>query len=308
MASVDMDSVDMDLARRLVRASAMAYAPDVASVHASPHFSGSGFIDNMHLQVLKHSSRPDAVLVAQTSFGVVAAFRGTLPPIEIDPRKAWNVALDWINDFEIRLVPADYATGLVHEGFAKSLDSIWDECALLARLQAATSGGQPLYITGHSKGGAVAALAAMRLDGVGLKPAAIITFGSARPGGEDFAAAYDARFAKHWRFEHQNDIVPHAPLGKLRLPFLAQLNETSLFAGLAKFAAQPFGFAYAPVGKLCFIDWTGAIVSEDTPALEAERLRRLLISGPYALLDHAFDKSLRPDGGKGYVEVLDTIA
>lgn len=302
-----MAHVDIGLARRLARASALSYAAE-GDIRSSQHFAATGLVDNEHLRLLQHSNARDAVLIGQTDNGVVAAFRGTLPPREIDPRKAWNVALDWINDLGVRQRPVPYVDGGVHEGFVGSLDNIWGECRLAEHLAGAMSGGRPLYITGHSKGGSLAALAAARLaKETGVSPAAVVTFGAPRTGDDVFARAYDAAFASHWRFEHRNDVVPHVPFGNLRLPFVARLRHLGFLSGPLSLVSKPFGFGYAPVGRLCFVDWDNRLVDDDTEDLAARRMRTLLTAGPMALLDHVYDKTMRPDGGNGYVEALDLV-
>src|SRR5262249_32162903 len=146
----------------------------------SPHFESSAFIDNDQLRFVTHPSGRDSVLVGQTSFGVVAAFRGTLLPLETDPQKAVLVALDWLNSFGADQVRVDYSAGRVHNGFHRSMENLWQDCDLLSTIQAATKGGKRLFLTGHSKGGALATLATLRCTLSGLPPAGVMTFGSSR--------------------------------------------------------------------------------------------------------------------------------
>ncbi len=86
----------------------------------------------------------------------------------------------------------DGLPGLVHAGFWGSLDTLW--AGLVPEVQRRLAQGGPncqLYITGHSKGGSMANLAAMRFlieRGVGGK---VYTYAAAHPGDEDFAAGYN---------------------------------------------------------------------------------------------------------------------
>ena len=50
-----------------------------------------------------------------------------------------------------------------------------------------------LYLTGHSKGGAMANLAAMRVHAERGVKAEVYTYAASHPGNEDFADAYDAQ-------------------------------------------------------------------------------------------------------------------
>jgi hypothetical protein len=104
------------------------------------------------------------------------------------------------------------------------------EATLLDRAGAAAA-TTPLYVTGHSKGGSIAFLAAMRcksaLAAKGLRnPVYVCTFAAARPADQDFANAFDAVIQHAVRYENADDIVPLVPpenvlrllLGKAPLP------------------------------------------------------------------------------------------
>ena len=78
-----MPEVNLERAKQLVRASVLAYESGTAAVEASEHLAGSALIGNPQLKQLTIGI--DSVLIGQTDFGVVVAFRGTLPPTEIDP-------------------------------------------------------------------------------------------------------------------------------------------------------------------------------------------------------------------------------
>jgi hypothetical protein len=96
--------------------------------------------------------------------------------------------------------------GKVHSGFKASLDSVWDRLAV--RLRRVTG---PIFFGGHSLGGALAALAAVRtsLDPALPRPAAIYTFGSPRVGDAAFRAAMDGVF--HCRMVNDQDVVTTIP-------------------------------------------------------------------------------------------------
>jgi hypothetical protein len=91
---------------------------------------------------------------------VLLLFRGTKP----------LSLLDWVLDFEVDTTAVDLplAHGSkvhVHHGFWKGVDAIWPELesALRTFLLAAPGAPRPLYIGGHSLGGALAIVAASRL-------------------------------------------------------------------------------------------------------------------------------------------------
>lgn len=98
----------------------------------------------------------------------VLAFRGTETGA-----KGW---LDVITD--LRIIPwyDSRLKGFFHAGFLKAARSIEDDIFRDLSLE------QPLYITGHSYGGALATIIAARLVTVGYQPAGVMTFGSPRVG------------------------------------------------------------------------------------------------------------------------------
>jgi hypothetical protein len=207
----------------------------------------------------------NAALVGETATEIIAAFRGTEP---FDSPNKGQMILDWLDDLDA--IPTQYPNmpGLVHPGFMGGVDSLWPAVwgEIQNRLQA--SPGKPLYITGHSKGGALADLAAIKctLEPGGVQPY-VCTFEGARCGDQTFATAYDAAVPHSVRYEYQDDIVPHLPPGAAfaeilkKVPFLSAKAST-LYVG------------YASAGTLSFIDWQNQIVP-DSPALDIERLLRL---------------------------------
>ncbi len=71
---------------------------------------------------------------------------------------------------------------------------------------------KPLYVTGHSKGGALAFLASYRLSRTLKKPTAVYTYASPRVGDGAFAAAaVTCEFQGTLYVEYQGDLVPHLP-------------------------------------------------------------------------------------------------
>jgi hypothetical protein len=70
------------------------------------------------------------------------------------------------------------------------------------------AGGKPLYLTGHSAGGALATLAARRLHEAGVPVRAAVAFSTPRVGDRRFAATYPVPLV---RIEHRHDLIPHLP-------------------------------------------------------------------------------------------------
>jgi hypothetical protein len=201
-------------------------------------------------------SGPDAInaaLVGAAPDGIIIAFRGTLPPDS--------------------LVAAPGLPGLVHRGFNDSLNSLWPLMQPEIAALAAANRNLPLYVTGHSKGGAVADLAAILCDtlisGAGLSnPIIVCTFAAARPGDSDFATEYNRRIAHSTRNEYADDIVPHLPPGDALRAIIAQIPSIA-----EVHARLPIGFE--PVGDLHYFARGSTVPVGDSPLLQVRRIASL---------------------------------
>ena len=157
----------------------------------------------------------------------VLAFRGT------------SSVRDWMTDvnFDYEHIPnSAHANLAVHDGFYDALDSVFEQCALaVSRI-----GGKPLFITGHSLGGALAQLFAFLIARQTNSPiiAGVYTFGSPRVGNKAFAAAYNNLLkAATFNLVNACDPVPLLP------PLLAGYRDggTEIFMPAAGgFVADPF--------------------------------------------------------------------
>jgi len=164
-----------------------------------------------------------AFIAAGEGFAAVA-FEGTTRSFE-------DIAID----LDARLVPlrrdGDAAgrsgAARVHAGFRRAVDGIGGE---LERALAA-AGEVPLWFTGHSMGGALAALAAARFLGE-MRLGGVVTFGAPRPGDGEFARSFEGRPTSRWF--HGCDPVPDLP---------------------------PSALGFRHVGEPRFLDPRGSIVS-----------------------------------------------
>lgn len=120
----------------------------------------------------------------------VLCFRGTEPKEFSDIKADLNVLPNSLEN-----------GGWVHSGFKYEVDKIWAQIEESLPLLE----NKKIYITGHSLGGAMATIAASRLQS---KIECLYTFGSPRVGSKIFA---DSIKVKHFRFVNNNDIVPSVP-------------------------------------------------------------------------------------------------
>lgn len=131
--------------------------------------------------------------------GIVVAFRGSS-----------NIQ-NWIINLSTNMVAYSKCSGCkVHNGF----NTAWGlaKTTVLAQLQTlrAIHRNAPIYITGHSLGGAIATISATDLKEIFGNIHTVLTFGEPRVGNADFST-YFMGVAENYRVVHYGDIVPHIP-------------------------------------------------------------------------------------------------
>lgn len=135
-------------------------------------------------------------IVAVGRGATIAAFAGTDP-----------VAFtDWITNFNLGARARD-----IHRGFDDAVDAVWADVSAALKSTVPT---QPLFITGHSLGGALAIIVAERLQReMKIEASAVYTFGAPRVGSSAFAGSYNASGLgdRSYRLIHGLDIVPTLP-------------------------------------------------------------------------------------------------
>lgn len=283
------------LSCKLLKASAYAYQVNATGPIADPALSklldesgeGYGVISGGAGQ---SDTDRDAAYVWHSKDEVIIAFRGTLPyPAGSGDQSAQQLAIqDWLND-------ADYASdadpdlGTVHRGFRDAFYNLWP--GILKQIKtwqtAGTLGPEvKVYVTGHSKGGALAMLAALKLKADKLLAVTEAdTFGAPRVGGADFAAKYAAAGIPDNRYENDGDVVPHVPLSQAELALLPLLQHVMAFSG-----NQPGN--YVSVGQLRFIKDDGSLISPldvdeeaDLDATRIEDFGPLFLGSPHDAMD-----------------------
>ena len=156
------------------------------------------------------------VYVAQNDRAIVVAFRGSQAPTTLDGLKDW--LLTNANNYLILpegRIGTDFAAAGVgarfHRGFMEALHAIWEP--LLKKVtEAVEAADRPLWVTGHSLGGALALLAAWRLQRSFVTVHEVVTFGAPMIGNDAAARAFEQEFAgKIFRYVNLEDPVPLLP-------------------------------------------------------------------------------------------------
>lgn len=112
--------------------------------------------------------------------------------------------MDWIQDVDFVKVKRD-GMGYLHNGFV----DVWDK--LKRQVQIRLNKSEPLFIVGHSLGGAVATIAALALHNKGFKIDAIYTFGSPRVGNSEWKKKFNESGIEYHRIVNGDDIVTSVP-------------------------------------------------------------------------------------------------
>ncbi len=188
-----------------------------------------------NFRYFNNKGRDTQAFMFRTEQFMVLAFRGSKEP------------KDWLTNVTTQLrnftIYKDGVTtlssykGRVHTGFFLAW-AIIEQSVLSqiskwrSQLHSEGKALPPLYITGHSLGGALATMAAASLSDNGVDVAGVYTFGQPRVGDRTFASQLDKHInGKAFRFVNNNDIVPHVP------PPFSVWNPTRLYGhvGLVKY-------------------------------------------------------------------------
>lgn len=170
-------------------------------------------------------------------------------------------AADWGTNFKFRMKQfaitgtaqaSAIPTGEVHRGFQDAWQSV--EKRVVYQLDKWWTPDTQLWITGHSLGGALAALAATSLEYQGFTIAGLYTFGQPRVGDWAFTRQVNERLGdRMFRYVNNNDIVPLIP------PQVNPLNP---------------GRLYGHMGQFRYFGWRGKL--HETSYLSQRWLDRLL--------------------------------
>ncbi len=145
--------------------------------------------------------------VGSTGKKVILAFRGSIFSQGEHDTLTWleRAFADW--SANLSLEPKQFHSGLVQGSYLDAVLEVWGDVSSLLADHGAKD--KKLFVTGHSLGGGLAAIAgAMCKWENGLEVEGVYTYGSPRVADESFARNYPVPLL---RFENRNDIFPHLP-------------------------------------------------------------------------------------------------
>lgn len=256
----------MNLTCKLACASAAAYCIDVndktgrynPSDGKNTQYNAVGFVSDPFVIV---SNKINAVLIGSTETEIIVSFRGTLTP-------ALNIASieDWILDFTAKPIELSPLSGKVHSGFAKAFSELSE--GIKSSLETLLSEKKlPVFVTGHSKGGGIAPIAALFIKKeYNITPKRTITFAAPKSGNSVFCNAYNAEFTNHVRYENYLDLVPLLPPSKSFIDLLMGLPFWS--KEIKKLLEDAANWNYETVGTLSYIDSHGKVKKPASPMTE----------------------------------------
>jgi triacylglycerol lipase len=223
----------------------------------------------------------------------IVAYMGTKTQFDTLPNVIASIK-DWSQNFDALQVPfkltreqlgadhpenfdKDNLGGQVHKGFLEELSAVQEK--VVGQLLNRGGRSRPVYVTGHSQGGAEAALATRALLAGGFPVVSTYTFAAPRPGNLEFTQSLPTTLPIH-RIEFGDDIVPHVPptlIGKeaqkivdglRRLPALREEAKD-----LLEFVQRAQGRnAFVGLGTLCYGSQKTKALRVDLPAEEEAAL------------------------------------
>ena len=278
-----MPTLDKRTAKELASICLWAYDFDESKKETQTLFGG-----NLPVQVavVHDEEKPPTSYAAILEYSdvVVIAFQGTITEFKRDGEFSLPTLKDWIVNFMVKQVESAESTlpGKVHSGFLKQLNMIYKK----VENSLPENTDKPIVLTGHSQGGAVAVLAAKRLEQKGLPVREVYTFGAPRPGNQEFVANVNTPV---FRIEFGNDLVPHVPPATSNSSLLMNVLDLT---GLDNMAERLQGSSYQSIGDLTYADedeYRTEMDEKQEGKLLTKRKARLVLAGSELASDHGLE-------------------
>ncbi|MFY8272584.1 lipase family protein [Pseudoalteromonas sp. SSDWG2] len=156
-------------------------------------------LDSSFMDVVVASKNSAQGMMVEHQDYFCLAFRGT------------DETLDWIDN--VNAIPVSHLFGEFHRGFWNSVQDVWEILFGQYQMRAREPGNQkPLFLTGHSLGGAMATIAAAILCERDIPFSSCYTFGQPRAMSKATARLFNVEcHNRFYRFHNNNDIVTRVP-------------------------------------------------------------------------------------------------
>ncbi len=211
-----------------------------------------------------------AILVRKPGSMAVLAFRGSEP----------NVT-DWVyTDADAVFVETGEGEGRIHRGFYEAFQVVREDIERAIADPEKVPPGLPVYVTGHSLGGALANVAGMELEKVRTL-AAVYTYGSPRVGDDLWASRMKVPV---YRVVNGRDIVPLMPFSSLIGNFLRRLGLGRVVRMVRKGIIGYIGYRH--VGDFRHLTQDGRLVTGT--AATFSRLGDIFVDGVVAVFRRSF--------------------
>lgn len=247
-------------------AAAMARAADIA--YLSETEGKPLFQEHLGLDARLISVGNTQAYIAANADHIVVAFRGTEGPTTIDGLKDWLLtdAGNLLIVPEGRLGTDLIAAGVgarFHQGFVNAIGEIWDP-VLAAVNDEMKKEERPLWITGHSLGGALAMFASWLFTRKFVNVHQVYTFGAPMIGNVTASTAFDDNLPnKVYRYVHAPDPVPCLPTMSMLANDFKHCQKEVILGGAAESMFSGFaGKAVDGVLNLTLIDEVWGFVQE----------------------------------------------
>mmetsp|Transcript_14819 Transcript_14819/g.21897 ORF Transcript_14819/g.21897 Transcript_14819/m.21897 type:complete len:504 (-) Transcript_14819:201-1712(-) len=260
---------------RLLCATQCAYGFDTAAPDGASdfgvYFRGASYVAGT---TAKRISRGvNSAFVGRTVDGIVIAFRGTQPSSPLDWLQNAAIFLSKIKIKSSKSNTMIDIPGLIHSGYYQAVKSLWkpvtNEVKALLKDQ---HDNNNVYITGHSKGGAMASIAAIlfQLDeSLPVNVTQVCTFGSIKVGDSSFRDAYN-RLVNQTSYENHLDIIPFLPPSSNSFmeemvddADMVNMLDGMLWSREYKQKKNKYAWDYQTVGRRRYIDKTGKVIKID---------------------------------------------
>ena len=195
-------------------ATTLAVASDVA--YYGPDQGSKLFREEFGMDAKLHSVGNTQAWVAGNDDHILVAFRGTEAPTSIEGLKDWLLsdALNLLMIPEGRLGTDLIAAGVgarFHMGFVNALADIWGPVHESVAEEVKRK-NRPVWVTGHSLGGALATLTAWMLNRKFISVHQVYTYGAPMVGNAAACEAIDKAFPdQFYRYVNTPDPIPKLP-------------------------------------------------------------------------------------------------